>query len=71
MRLGGNQVPISGTRDMSVGEFYQKHRTAGNSEVYFTKLPKGVKGKVMSLELWIDPDEVCFNTCNLIVIADN
>jgi hypothetical protein len=62
LRFHGNQNILENTEYLAVLDFYQVHKTAGNHEAYFTKLPRhaaAMKGRVLALELWVesvDPD---------------
>ncbi|KAJ7913336.1 kinase-like domain-containing protein [Mycena leptocephala] len=63
LRFHGNQNILENTEYLAVLDFYQVHKTAGNHEAYFTKLPRhaaAMKGRVLALELWVesvDPDD--------------
>ncbi|KAJ6545977.1 hypothetical protein B0H10DRAFT_1969814, partial [Mycena sp. CBHHK59/15] len=60
LRFHGNQNPLPNTEYLPVLDFYQTHKTVGNHEAYFNKMPKyaaAMKGKVIAIELWIRPSE--------------
>lgn len=61
LRFHGNQNILENSQYLAVLDFYQAHKSAGNHEAYFTKMPKhaaAMKGKVLALELWMESSEV-------------
>ncbi|KAJ7894287.1 hypothetical protein B0H14DRAFT_3657558 [Mycena olivaceomarginata] len=60
LRFHGNQNILENSQYLAVLDFYQAHKSAGNHEAYFTKMPKhaaAMKGKVLALELWMESSD--------------